>query len=286
MPLPEPLAITPPEPPAVRVRKASGPSFEDQVMEIVNQERWSNGELPPLKRDDLLDAAAEGHSSNMGSRNFFAHCDPDTSPVTWPGDRMVAAGYYPAYYGENIAAGYSSPSSVMSAWMASPGHRAAILSTGFWELGIGYVYDAADTANVRDFDAYCNLESSNHGPFRNYWTADFGRRVLVVPVVIDREAYAPATRDVDLYLYGIGCAVEMRIRNGDGAWTDWQPFSSDVAWQLSPGNGVKEVLVEISNCGTTSPAGDTIVLNQPDEIFADGFESGGSSVWSSTTGGP
>jgi uncharacterized protein YkwD len=71
---------------------ASGPGFEDQVVEIVNQERWSNGQLPPLKKESLLDDLTESHSFNMATRNFFAHCDLDTGLK--PFERMIAAGRY------------------------------------------------------------------------------------------------------------------------------------------------------------------------------------------------
>ena len=74
-----------------RAVKNGGPSLEDQLMELTNQERWNNGHLPPLKRNSLLDSSAETHSSNMATRNFFAHCDPDTGTLPW--HRIAAAGY-------------------------------------------------------------------------------------------------------------------------------------------------------------------------------------------------
>jgi len=262
------------------VAKAGGPTFEDQVMELVNQERLTNGALPPLKRNDLLDAAAEGHSFNMGNRNFFSHCDLDTlSSVT---GRLAAAGYLGTSAAENIAAGYSTPAAVMAGWMASSGHRANILRTTVYELGIGYAYDAGDTGNVRiDQNTDCAQDLTS-GPFFHYWTQDFGRRGNVYPVVIEREAYATSSVDVDLYLYGTTWgAVDMRLRNENGGFTDWQPFSADVAWQLSPCNGVKMVTVEIRNgVMTVLSASDTILLTgQAGSVFCDGFESGDVSAW-------
>ena len=43
--------------------------------------------------------------------------------------------------GENIAAGYTTASSVMTAWMNSSGHRANILNTSFNKLGVGLYKD-------------------------------------------------------------------------------------------------------------------------------------------------
>ncbi len=75
-----PVTIPSPEEPQ---QTAVDATYEEQVLEIVNQERWNNGQLPPLKGNTLLDNAAEGHSTNMAVRNFFAHCDLDTKTSPW-----------------------------------------------------------------------------------------------------------------------------------------------------------------------------------------------------------
>ncbi len=231
-------------------------------MELVNEERWNNGGLPPLKRSAVLDGAAEGHSSNMATRDFFAHCDVDTGDSPW--DRMMDAGYYFNGAAENIAAGYSSPAAVVQAWMNSSGHRANILSTDLRELGIGYHFQSGDQSNVRlDPDSDCAVESSGYGPYFHYWTQNFGKINEVYPLVINREAYETTTRSVVLYQYGQGWAQEMRFRNGNGTWSAWEPYTQNVAWTLSAGNGVKTVKAQIRNGGTTYTVSDTIVLNEP-----------------------
>ena len=52
-------------------------SFEQQLVELVNQQRATYGgiERPPLKRVSLLDTSSERHSSRMETQNFFSHCD-------------------------------------------------------------------------------------------------------------------------------------------------------------------------------------------------------------------
>lgn len=279
---PPPLAAPPASAAAPRTgppQHGSAPTFEEQILERVNQERQANGALPPLKGQTQLAAAAELHSTNMGTRNFFSHCDPDL--MTMPGQRVTAAGYVWNSVGENAAAGQTTPQQVMAAWMGSAGHRSNILSTNFREIGVGYFLDAADAANVRmDLDSNCVHEGLD-GPFFHYWTQDFGRRNDVYPVVIDREAFTTATRDVDLYLYGTGFAVEMRLRNEAGAFTAWMPFDATVAWQLSAAGGVKTVTAEIRNGATVRSASDTILLlGTAEVIFEDGFESGNTSAWS------
>jgi len=280
--MPPPLAVEPDKPPPPVELPTE---WEQEVVELVNQERWSNGQLSPLKRVDLLDGSSELHSTNMAQRDFMAHCDPETMTLPW--DRMSAAGYNWSTAAENIAAGYSSPAAVVAGWMASSGHRGNILSTVSRELGVGYVLQGNDTGNVRqDTNGDCVPDSFNHGPFYHYWTQNFGSRSTVYPVVIDREAESTDTTDVDLFLYGTGWASEMRIRNDSGAWTPWQPFSSDVAWQLSPGAGIREVFVEIRSGSTVRAASDTIVSTaaEAEEIFSDGFESGDTSRWAAPGG--
>ncbi len=260
------------------------PSFEDQVLEIVNQERWTNGMLAPLKGNAELATAAEGHSQAMAERNFFSHCDLDTG--TLPSQRTAAAGYVGNGSAENAAAGQSTPVSVMATWMGSTGHRNNILSTSRRELGIGYFFQGGDQNNVRlDLvDPTCVHESLG-GPYGHYWTQNFGFRSTsdsdpnVYPVVIDREAFATTSRSVDLYVYGSSWASEMRIRNAGGVWTNWMPHATDTSWQLSSGNGLKTVEVELRNAAMQVLTSlDSIHLDAPiSDLFDDGFELGLSS---------
>lgn len=280
---PEPIGITPEEPPHPGGPEAEPPSFEARVMELVNQERWNNGQLPPLKRNDLLDSSSETHSANMADRDFVMHCDPDTLTLPW--DRMVAAGYIYSSAAENIAWGYPDPEAVVGGWMASPGHRANILSTSYRELGNGYVEQVGDLGNVRRSSVggtSCTPDIFNQGPFFRYWTQNFGRRSSVYPVVINREAHLTESREVALYLYGSWS--DMRLRNDNGTWSTWLPFSNDAVWQLSPGNGVKTVHAEMRSGSTVIAASDAIILEDTGEIlFVDDFESGSTSAWSLVT---
>jgi len=252
---------------------------EDRVIELVNEARWANGQLPPLSGCDLLDDSSELHSGNMADRDFFMHCDPDTLTLPW--DRMVSAGYSYSTAAENIAAGYTTPEDVMAGWMASPGHRSNILSTASRELGIGYVLETGDTGNVRSSaTGQCPATVFGGGPYFRYWTQNFGSRSSVYPIVIDREAAETDIRDVALYIYGSGWAQDMRLRNESGAWSAWQPFAANLPWQLSVGAGTKTVEVEIRNGATVLWATDAIVLTAAGSlIFKDGFESGDTALW-------
>jgi len=239
---------------------AANGDYAQQVVELVNQERWYDGGLSPLKRNDLLDQSAHSHSTNMAERNFFSHCDLDTK--TSPFDRMRAAGYNYRAAGENIAAGYGTPADVMNGWMNSSGHRSNILSGSYREIGVGYVFQSADHKNIRgDTNGDCAADYADRGPYYKYWTQNFGSSGAY-PLVIDRENDETASPDVDLYVYGQGFAAQMRFRNEDGAWSMWEPYSPDMFWTLSPGAGVKTVSAQIRNGSDVRTATDSILLVQ------------------------
>ncbi len=129
--------------------------FESQVLQLINTERVKY-DLDPLKIDQQLTDAAESHSQDMAKQDFFSHYGLDGST---PFDRMVDAGYSYRAAGENIAAGFVTPESVVEAWMGSQGHRANILSNNFSEIGIGYYYLPNDFGEVN---------------YYHYWTVNFG----------------------------------------------------------------------------------------------------------------
>jgi uncharacterized protein YkwD len=112
--------------------------WEEQVLALENQARISAG-CQPLTLSPQLTAAAEQHSQSMAASGYFSHTGSDGST---PWSRIQAAGYTGATtYGENIAAGYADPQSVVQAWLSSPDHRANILDPRFTEAGVG-IYQA------------------------------------------------------------------------------------------------------------------------------------------------
>jgi len=243
--------------------RATTHTYEQEVVELTNQERWNNGMLPPFKRLDLLHNSSDSHSEAMGISNFFAHCNLSTGST--PGTRMQAAGYEYNSAAENIAAGYSSPSAVMAGWMSSSGHRANILSTSRRELGVGYEYNSNDGSNVRlDQDGNCSSDGTS-GPFYRYWTQNFGLRSNIYPVVIERELAAVSVRTVDLYIYGPSNATSMRFSNDGNNWSGWVAYTPDYSWQLSQSDGIKTVYSQVSTgsngSGTVYSANDQIELS-------------------------
>jgi uncharacterized protein YkwD len=226
-------------------------AYEQELVERVNSVRASYA-LPPLKRTDPLDDAARYHATDLGQDNYFAHDSYDRSG----GALVLACGwsarittYYPDWgsLAENIAAGYGTPASVMDGWMGSSGHRANILSTSNWEIGVGYY--------------------TGSGGYSSYWVQDFGRRRDVYPLIINRDAASTDSRDVSLYLYGDW--QEMRLRNDDGAWTAWQPFQSALSWTLAAGRGDHTVSAELRDGAQTAASSDRIFLDAGSPLLGD-----------------
>ncbi|MBD2773312.1 CAP domain-containing protein [Iningainema tapete] len=109
-------------------------TFEQQVLDLTNQERAKNG-LSPLQANDELNYTAEKYAKEMSDRRFFSHTGLDGSK---PWDRAKAVGYEAQTMGENIAAGQKTPQQVVQDWMNSPGHRANILRSQYKDLGVGF----------------------------------------------------------------------------------------------------------------------------------------------------
>ncbi len=113
------------------------------VLCLINRVRALHDE-EPLAVNSRLEDAAEEHSDELVSADYFAHVSP--SGVT-PVDRIRATGYIPGpsfgyVIGENLAWGtlsLSTPASVVAAWVASPGHLANILESQYSETGIGVI---------------------------------------------------------------------------------------------------------------------------------------------------
>ena len=93
------------------VVSAQNKSYEQQVIDLVNQERTSRG-LTPLQYSEGLTRAARYQAMDMSQDNYFSHntmdrVDGQLVEKCGPWDRI--ANYYSGAIGENAAAGYSSP---------------------------------------------------------------------------------------------------------------------------------------------------------------------------------
>ena len=137
--------------------------LEKAIHALINRERGAQG-LEPLAWDGPLAAVARGHSRDMAKRSYFSHDSPEGDTFQ---TRYRKARYRCALRisntihlgAENIARGslYASTTVVngmkyfnwrseeqiaratVEGWMASPGHRANILTAHWKHEGIGLV---------------------------------------------------------------------------------------------------------------------------------------------------
>jgi uncharacterized protein YkwD len=130
---PAPTSSPAPAPTTTATSSAGATEIEAEVTRLTNVERAKAG-CGALRIDARLTTAARLHSQDMVDRGYFSHTSPDGEG---PGDRAEAAGY-PSWSGENIAAGYPTPTAVVRGWMSSDGHRANILNCSSKATGVGY----------------------------------------------------------------------------------------------------------------------------------------------------
>lgn len=147
-------AATTPAPPAATTQNPpSLPEFAARVFELTNQERIKNGKKP-FEAMIVLNDIADTRVGEIAIK--YGHTRPDGQKFSTAfNDKGIVYGYF----GENIAAGQSTPEAVVAAWMNSEGHRKNILSDTYTHLGVGYCFKASDPKNynhywVQNFYAY------------------------------------------------------------------------------------------------------------------------------------
>jgi len=144
-----------------------GYATDISVQDVVNQtndQRASAG-LPPLTLNMALSNAAAGKAQDMFNKQYWAHTSPDGVE---PWAFISGAGYSYIAAGENLARDFLHTGDMISAWMASPTHKANIINPKYQEIGIAVVngtldgiettlvvqmFGAAQTANAQNMAA-------------------------------------------------------------------------------------------------------------------------------------
>lgn len=136
------------------VRAPAAASAADRLMlALVNEARATSRKCgsktypaqPPLTWNARLDAAAQGHATDMASANYFSHTGRDGSSVA---DRVTRRGYAWRAVGENIAAGQRTAEEAMAGWIKSEGHCRNIMSGSYTELGSGTATNSASDYGI------------------------------------------------------------------------------------------------------------------------------------------
>jgi uncharacterized protein YkwD len=108
---------------------------------LVNAARAVVG-IRHLRSDSRLKRAAVAQAHDMSRRHYFAHQRPGGPSLR---ARLRARGYRDARFGEAIAWGcgtLSTPAATVRGWLASPPHRAIVLSRAFTRVGVGFARGA------------------------------------------------------------------------------------------------------------------------------------------------
>ena len=124
-----------------------------RVLQLVNNARerarmCGGSWLPPVKAltlSETLSRAALAHAAEMAQYSHFSHDGRDGSS---PAERMTRAGYEWKAAGENIAAGQTTPESVVEGWLKSPQHCANVMAPQFCEMGIAYYVNRESQAGI------------------------------------------------------------------------------------------------------------------------------------------
>jgi uncharacterized protein YkwD len=148
-----PRAVDQPLGPQMTSASSYCPDAEELAfLKLINDYRKANGKSP-LALVRALGGAAEHHSVDMATNNYFSHTLKNGT--SWS-QNMKDHGYsYNTYRGENIAAGNSSAQATFNQWKASSPHKANMLNSNFKAIGIGRAYKSTST-------------------YKWYWTTTFG----------------------------------------------------------------------------------------------------------------
>ena len=111
--------------------------WKREVLSLVNSERKKNG-LSALSWGVTCEAAAAIRAREL--MTSYSHTRPDGSSWETACPIPESSG---GTAGENLMAGNAavSPSTVVTAWMNSPDHRANILNPEFTKLSVGFIFD-------------------------------------------------------------------------------------------------------------------------------------------------
>jgi len=104
---------------------------EQEVVDLTNAER-KVANLPPLKVNDTLMAAARAHAANMAKQGKLDHVLDGKKHS----DRTKAAGYASGFVGENISWNSKDPKETVAGWMNSQGHKDNILNKDYADIGV------------------------------------------------------------------------------------------------------------------------------------------------------
>lgn len=172
--------------------------YAQEVLKIVNEERAKVGAKALVMSKELFDTANKRAAEIAVC---YSHTRPDGSDcfTIFPQSTSESVGIKIGS-GENIAAGYGSPESVMNGWMNSSGHKANILSSNFTAIGIGCFYH-----NGSYYWVQCFLDSGNS---MSSYPANETKQMIIsvtpgaIDISLNEKFTASIDKDEKLVIYG------------------------------------------------------------------------------------
>jgi hypothetical protein len=198
-------------------------------------------------------AVARARSTNMAVLHYFSHTQPDGKTVF---SLLNAAGI--TWYGAGeIIAWNTNPTFADSAlrardgWLASPGHRAIVLSADYNYVGIGLAVDAVSGRNL-----WTGVFMK--GPDRTGGYASFGPAPsTVIPAGASNVTVAITWSGGDVQLQTLTAGFkhfQLRIRTDGGPWTTWAAATTATSRTLRVWKGHRYD-VEVSSCDKVGNCG-------------------------------
>ena len=221
-------------------------------VDLLNGYRGSLG-LGPVTLNYELGAAADYHSVDMGTNNYFDHYLFDG---TDPGTNIQNFGYFGYPWGENIAAGMGTAQEVLIAWQNSPEHNATMTNPNFTEVGIGRHY----------------VEGSYYGW---YWTATYGggEDPQGAPEALPAPVTAPEATDVTMQTHapeGVTTVNEdPSVATNDGGAVELEQAAINADGDRAVSTGGSPVAdgegeaIYVGDINTGGVMGETIVYEEP-----------------------
>lgn len=109
---------------------------KDDIIQATNEYRAANN-LPALKENAKLDAAAKLKGDDMLANQYWSHTSPDgVTPWFW----FKQVGYYYETAGENLAIYFKTTPELMAGWEKSPGHDANLRGKDYTEIGVAVIH--------------------------------------------------------------------------------------------------------------------------------------------------
>lgn len=122
------------------------------ISSLVNIERAGHG-LKPLVKDSVLTIVAQQRASDMATRGYYAHRNPDG---TYFYDQLDKQGYTYLFGCENLGLEFDMlPSTYINAWMNSVGgHKECLLNPGISRAGYAAIKLSSTASTTISVPAY------------------------------------------------------------------------------------------------------------------------------------